>query len=98
LDLAKPISENYERNFNYKGDHAVYIITKLAGADLVYHYDAEYGIRNVVFRLPPVYGYGPHTDIFIDGKPIKTGFEIFIENALKSKTIEIWVILTKEGI
>jgi UDP-glucose 4-epimerase len=37
-----------------------------------------------------VYGYGPHTEIFWQGKPIKTGFQIFIENAMAGKTIELW--------
>lgn len=43
-----------------------------------------------MFRLPPVYGYGPHTEIFKDGKPIKTGFQIFIENAEQARPLELW--------
>ena len=44
----------------------------------------------MTFRLPPVYGHRPHTEIFTDGKPIKTGFQIFIENAMDCRPIEIW--------
>jgi UDP-glucose 4-epimerase len=40
--------------------------------------------------LPPVYGYGPHTQIFKNGKPLKTGFQIFIENATAEKPLEVW--------
>jgi len=89
-DLGLPIKESTPRSYKYNGDHTVYIISKLAGADLVYHYEAEYGLHGIVFRLPPVYGYGPHTEIFVDGKPLKTGFEIFIENAMAGKPIELW--------
>ena len=47
-------------------------------------------MKAVVFRLPPVYGYGPHTEIFRSGKPIKTGFQVFIENAMAGTPIEVW--------
>jgi UDP-glucose 4-epimerase len=40
--------------------------------------------------LPPVYGYGPHTEIFRGGKPMKTGFQIFVERALEGKNLEVW--------
>ncbi|MDD5509199.1 MAG: NAD(P)-dependent oxidoreductase [Dehalococcoidales bacterium] len=88
--FGKPIGEEAGSNFKYTGDHAMYIISKLCGVDCVRHYYEQYGVRNIVFRLPPVYGYGPHTEIYKDGKSLKTGFVIFIENAVDGKPIEVW--------
>lgn len=88
--FGKPIDEEAGRDFKYTGDHAMYIISKLSGADCIEHYNEQYGMQSIIFRLPPVYGYGPHTEIFKNGKPLKTGFEIFIENAIAGKPIEVW--------
>jgi len=59
------------------------------------HYRVQYGLNCIIFRLPPVYGYGPHTEIFKDGKPLKTGFQIFIDNAKACKTLEFGEIALK---
>jgi UDP-glucose 4-epimerase len=88
-ELEKPISETAPRNFKYTGDHAVYIITKLTGMDLVYHYAEEYGMQGIVLRLPPVYGY-TRPEFYLDGKPVKAGFEVFIDNAMAGRPIEVW--------
>ncbi|WP_374032739.1 NAD-dependent epimerase/dehydratase family protein [Bdellovibrio bacteriovorus] len=73
----------------------MFSISESAAQDCVYHYNAQYGLNGVIFRLPPVYGYGPHTEIFKDGKPTKTGFQIFIDNAKACKPIELWEIAIK---
>ncbi len=89
-DCGRAITEEDPRSITLTGDHAVYIITKIAGVDLVEHYHQEHGIQGVSMRLPAVYGYGPHTEIYIDGKRVVTGFKIFIEKALAGEPIEIW--------
>ncbi len=89
-ESAKPIGEEAPRCFKYTGDHAMYIISKVTAADCVEHYNQQYGMEGIIFRLPPVYGYGPHTEIYKDGKPLKTGFQAFIENATAGKPIEVW--------
>jgi UDP-glucose 4-epimerase len=68
----------------------MFSISESAAQDCVEHYRKQYGMKGIIFRLPPVYGYGPHTEIFWNGKPIKTGFQIFIENAMAGKPIEVW--------
>jgi len=78
------------RNFYYSGDHAVYVISKCAAADLVQYYSAEYAINGSVFRLPPVYGVGPHSVIYANEKPYKSGLQVFIERAIAGKTIRIF--------
>lgn len=89
-ELGKPIREDADRAIKYTGEYAMYSISQSAAEDCIEHYRQEYGMQGIIFRLPPVYGYGPHTEIFKDGKPIKTGFKIFIENAIAGKPIEVW--------
>lgn len=84
------IRETDGRSIKYTGDYAMFSISESAAADCVEHYAQAYGIEGVVLRLPPVYGYGPHTEIFKDGKPIKTGFQIFIDAAREGKPLELW--------
>ncbi len=84
------IREDDGRSLKYTGEYTMFSISESAAQDCVEYYQAQYGLKGVIFRLPPVYGYGPHTEIFKDGKPIKTGFQIFIENAVACRPIEIW--------
>jgi len=86
----KAIREEDGRALKYTGEYAMFSISESAAQDCIKHYRQQYGIRGIIFRLPPVYGYGPHTEIFWQGKPIKTGFQIFVENAVAGKTIELW--------
>jgi UDP-glucose 4-epimerase len=78
------------RGIKYDGDYAMFSISESAAQDCVLHYEAQYGLHGLIFRLPPVYGFGPHTEIFKDGKPIKTGFQIFIEKAKSCQPLEVW--------
>ncbi len=89
-DCNKAITEEDPRAINYTGDHAVYIISKIAAMDLVEHYHHEYGVQGISLRLPAVYAYGPRQGMHINGKFIKAGFNIFIEKAMASEPIEIW--------
>lgn len=86
----KAIREEDGRGIKYDGEYAMFSISESAAQDCVMHYQAQYGLTGIIFRLPPVYGYGPHTLIFKDGKPIKTGFQIFIGKATACQPLEIW--------
>ncbi|NJI75023.1 NAD(P)-dependent oxidoreductase [Sphingobacterium kitahiroshimense] len=86
----QPIDADAPREAMFKGDHAVYSISKNAATDLIVHYSEEYGINGSVFRLPPVYGYGPHSAIYVDGKYYKSGFQVFLEKAIMGEDIEIF--------
>lgn len=86
----QPITENDGRALKYDGEYAMFSISESAAQDCVLHYNAEYSFNGIIFRLPPVYGFGPHTEIFKEGKHIKTGFQIFIDNAKGGKPIELW--------
>lgn len=87
---SPPVKDDALRNFRLTGDHAMYVISKNAATDSILHYDAALGLHGAVFRLPPVYGYGPHLVIYVDGKRYKSGFQIFLEKASAGQPIEIW--------
>jgi len=84
------IKENHGRSQEYIGEYSMFSISESAAQDCVMYYRSNYGISTTTLRLPPVYGYGPHLDIFKEKKPIKTGFQTFIECAISGKPIEIW--------
>lgn len=84
------IKETEPRNFKFTGDHAVYVISKNAATDMILYYNCQHGMQGSIFRLPPVYGVGPHSEIYVNGKYYKTGIQTFIENAISGKPIEIW--------
>ncbi len=87
---TRPLSAETARSFKYTGDHVMYIISKVAAAECVEHYRQEYGIAGMTFRLPGVYGYGPHLTAFIDGKLVDTGLLTFIKRAMAGRPIEVY--------
>lgn len=89
------LSPDLPRKFSFKGDHAIYTISKNAAVDLIEHYYQEYGLKRFIFRLPTIYSYGK-TDIFyVDGVARKKAYRLFIEKAKKGEPIEIWGDPTK---
>jgi UDP-glucose 4-epimerase len=84
------IREEDGRGIKFTGEYAMFSISESAAQDCVTYYQEQHGLTGIIFRLPPVYGYGPHTEIFKDGKRIKTGFQIFIEKAQACEPLEIW--------
>lgn len=87
---GKALTESEPRNFSFTGDHAVYVISKNAANDVMEYYNQQHGMQCACFRLPPVYGVGPHSVIYVNGKPYKSGIQTFIENAQEGKDIELW--------
>ena len=86
----KAITEEEPRSFSYKGDHAVYVISKNAANDVMEYYNQQHGMKNAWFRFPPVYGAGPHGSLFINGKVYKSGLQIFMDNAAEGKDICVY--------
>lgn len=85
-----PIKENEPRGFSFKGDHCAYVISKNAATDIMEYYNQQHGMFNAVFRLPPVYGVGPHSSFYVNGTYTKSGLQIFIEQALKGEPITVF--------
>ena len=86
----KAITEEEPRSFSYKGDHAVYVISKNAANDVMEYYNQQHGMKNASFRFPPVYGAGPHGSLFVNGKIYKSGLQIFMDNAAEGKDICVY--------
>lgn len=84
------ITEEDGISIKYTGEYSMFSISETAASDCVLHYNQQHGIQGIILRIPPVYGYGPHTEIYKNGKPLITGLKIFIENAQTGKPLEIW--------
>jgi len=84
------IREDAANAIKYTGEYTMYSISESAAVDCVKYYGKQYGMQGIIFRLPPVYAYGPHTEGFKNGKYVKTGFQVFLENAIAGKSIELW--------
>lgn len=89
-DKDRPLTEEEPRGFKYSGDHAVYVISKNAATDVMEYYNQQHNMSNAVFRLPPVYGVGPHGSLYVNGKYLKSGLQIFIEKASVGEEITIF--------
>lgn len=87
---GKKIREDEGRAIEFTGEYAMFSISESTAEDCVEHYNRAYGLQGIIFRLSPVYGYGPHTVIFKNGEETTTGFQAFIDNAVSGKPIEIW--------
>jgi len=78
------------RNFSYKGDHAVYVISKNTALELIEHYHQEYGIKRFIFRLPTIYNYSPYQYYYPNGvKKIRPVYQM-INKAIKGEPVELW--------
>lgn len=86
----RALTEEEPRSYIYHGDHAVYVMSKNAACDIMEYYNQQHGMKNACFRFPPVYGVGPHGFLYINGKYVKSGLQIFMEKAVKGETIEIY--------
>ena len=77
-------------SINYKNDHTVYIISKLAAVSLLEYYYQSFNISYCVFRCPNIYAYYPDLYYYKDGKRTLIAYRYFIQRAIKSEPIEIW--------
>lgn len=77
-------------NFSYKGDHAVYVISKNTAIELIKHYHEEYGLKYFIFRFPTIYNYSPYHYYHPNGvKTLRPVYKM-IDNAMKGEPIELW--------
>lgn len=89
-EKGEVINEESPRAIKYTGKYSMFSISESAAADIVENFNQEYGMNCVLFRLPSVYGFGHHESFFKDGKVMKTGLGVFIDNAINGGTFEIW--------
>lgn len=84
------LTNSLPRRLNYRGDHAVYAISKCAAVELMEHFHQEYGIDNYVFRLPNIYMYSPEKYYYVDGVKTLVSYRYMIERAMRGEPIEMW--------
>ena len=85
-----PITEDEPKDFLHRDDHAAYVISKIAASELMEYYNQQHGMKNAIFRLPPVYGVGPHGGLYINGTYKKSGLQIFIEKSMAGEDIQVF--------
>lgn len=86
----RAITEEEPRGYLYTGDHAVYVMSKNAACDVMEYYNQQHHMKNSWFRLPTVYGVGPHGSLYINGKYVKSGLQIFMDKASTGEDITIF--------
>lgn len=90
--LIKP---DFPRNFSYKGDHALYVITKNTAVDMIEHYHQEYGIKRFIFRCPTIYAYTPNQYFYVNGVKRVLAYRHLMNQAMAGEPIEMWGDPTK---
>ena len=78
------------KNFSYKGDHAMYVISKNTAIEMIEHYHQEYGLKKFIFRLPTIYNYSPYHYYYPNGIKTKRPLYQMIVKAMNSEDIELW--------
>ena len=86
----RALTEEEPRGGLYTGDHAIYVMSKNAACDVMEYYNQQHGMKNACFRLPPVYGVGPHGSLFINGTYVKSGLQIFMDKAAVGEDITVF--------
>jgi UDP-glucose 4-epimerase len=85
-----PITEAMGRKYALTGDHAAYVISKIAAAEYVEHYAQEFGIQGIILRLTGLLGYGRQEGSWTDGVFNPSAFEVFYKQAKAGHALEIW--------
>ena len=85
-----PITEEMGRKYALRGDHAAYVISKIAASDYVEHYSQEFGIQGIILRLTGLLGYGRLEGFWAEGVFYPSAFEIFYKRAKAGQALEVW--------
>ena len=90
LKEKKPLKPNLLRKPIFKGDHAIYAVTKCAAVDLIECYHQMYGLKNFIFRLPNIYLYSSEMYYYVNGEKKYISYRYIIQRAIEGKDIEMW--------
>ena len=85
-----PIPADSERKAPLTGDHAMYVIAKIAAVNTILHYQAVYGIKAFILRLSRVYTYHPNPYTYRDGEKVMISDRLLTSMAEKGEPISIW--------
>lgn len=78
------------RDFSFKSDHTIYVMTKNFAVDMIENYHQMFGLKRFIFRLPTIYLWTPRDTYYVDGVQRKLGYRILIDKAIAGETIEVW--------
>ena len=84
------LTADMPRNFSFKTDHSIYVMTKNFAVDMMENYYEMYGLKPFVFRLPTIYLWSDIDDYYVDGEKRKIGYRLLIDKAIKGEDIEVW--------
>ena len=84
------IKADAPRKTNFKGDHGIYVISKNTAVDMAEHYFLDYGIKNIILRLPTIYSYRPLLDMYVNGEKQIMAHRYLLERAIKGEPLEDW--------
>lgn len=85
-----PLTEAMGRKYVLTGDHAAYVISKIAANEYVEHYSQEFGLRGVILRLTGLLGYGRLEGFWAAGVFNPSAFEVFYKRAKAGQPLEVW--------
>ena len=85
-----PITESMGRKYASTGDHASYVISKIAASEYVEHYAQEYHLQGINLRFTGLLGYGRQEGFYAGGKFYPSAFEVWYKNAKAGKPLEVW--------
>lgn len=85
-----PIPADAEKRPPLDGDHAMYVIAKIAAVQMIEHYYKVYGIKRFILRLSRVYVYHPNPYTYTDGKKVMVSDRLLMRKAEQGDPIEIW--------
>lgn len=90
LKDKKPLKSDLPRKQIFKGDHAIYAVTKCAAVDLIECYHQIYNLKNFIFKLPNIYMYSPEMYYYVDGVKKLISYRYMIEKAINGEDLELW--------
>lgn len=85
-----PIPVDAEKKAPLEGDHAMYVIAKIAAVEMIEHYHAVYGLKRFILRLSRVYVYHPNPYTFTDGEKVMISDRLLMQKAEKGEPISVW--------
>lgn len=84
------LEPNMPKNFSYKGDHSMYVISKNTALEMLEHYYQEYGLKKFIFRFPTIYNYSPFHYYYPNGVKTLRPLYKMIYSAINSEPLEVW--------
>ena len=89
-DSNTVITEETPLNYSLTDDHAAFVMSNNAKWDVMRYYNEKYEMNNIYFRIPTIFGVGPHGSFYKDGIYRKSGIQIFIDKAAAGEPIEVY--------